>query len=193
MSFRDKAWWRTSLVFFVCVSVSLVSVCLSLTQTCLAKRQWCSSQERITLFFTDPGETCGALSNLASYFIRHEGGTLQVKENFCPNSFVSMGLWPWTCPKPQPLIIPVPLPQIYTLLVLPPPDTQRMEPKTTGYWNSQRGAPGWLGWLSYRLWIWAQVMSSQSWGGALRWAPCSARSLLEILSPCPFPHMHPPK
>ena len=55
-----------------------------------------------------------------------------------------------------------------------------------------RGAPGgWCSRLSVRLWVSAQVVILGLWDRALHWAPCSAGSLLEILSPfslCPSSH-----
>ena len=53
----------------------------------------------------------------------------------------------------------------------------------TKYWPklSISEAPGWLCQLSVQLLTLAQVMISGPWDRALSWAPCSARSLLEIL------------
>ena len=53
--------------------------------------------------------------------------------------------------------------------------------------NLKIGAPGWLSWLSIRVFILAQVMISWSWshGHEIKpplWAPCSAWGLLQILS-----------
>ena len=61
-----------------------------------------------------------------------------------------------------------------------------------------RGAPGWLSWLNVWLLILAQVMISQTWDQAPRWALHCVWTLIKILSPSPHLHMlslnkyHPP-
>ena len=58
------------------------------------------------------------------------------------------------------------------------------------------GVPGWLNWLSIRLWLRSRLYDWEVWAlsQALRWQ-CGARlgfSLCPSLSLCPYPHFAPP-